>query len=157
MSADATRNPAEIPKPPELEFVFEVRASIAETLIVGKSKHGERRVVPITGGTFQGERVHGEVVAGGADVQLIRPDGDMELDASYVLRASDGALIYVRNRALVHVPKDIKDARDVYVRTVPSFEAQNDGPHAWLNHGVFVGTLQLGGKGTVVIRVHRVQ
>jgi hypothetical protein len=142
--------------PPGVEFVFEIRASIAETLIVGKSKYGERRVVPITGGTVGGERLSGEVLPGGADIQLVRADGDIELDASYLLRASDGALIYVCNRALVHIPKGIKDRREVYVRTVPSFEAASDGPHAWLNHGVFVGGFQLAAKDQVVIRVHRV-
>ena len=141
---------------PALEFVFEAKVAIGETLIIAKSKYGERRVVPITGGTFEGPRMQGEVLPGGADWQLVRADGDMELDALYVLRVSDGALIYVRNRALVHIPKGTADMSQIYVRTAPEFEAASDGPHAWLNHGVFVGKLALANPGQVTIRFHRV-
>ena len=69
------------PAGPGLEFVFEGRVSIAERLSVGKSKHGERIVVPITGGTVRGPRLEAEVLPVGADFQHVRPDGGMELEA----------------------------------------------------------------------------
>jgi hypothetical protein len=144
------------PTPPPLEFVFEVEAAIGETLLLGKSKRGERRLIPITGGTVSGPRLQGEVLPGGADWQLVRPDGDTELEARYPIRASDGALIQVCNRCLVHVPAGAQGRGQVYVRTAPEFDAPVDGPHAWLNHAMFVGTLQLAGPGRVRIRVFRV-
>src|SRR5262245_65775957 len=104
---------------PALEFVFEVRAAIAATLELGQSKHGERKIVPITGGAVAGPRLSAEILPGGFDAQLVRPDGDIELDARYVLRASDGALIYVVNRALVHIPNDAQSLDYGYVRTEP--------------------------------------
>jgi hypothetical protein len=137
------------------EFVLEAKVAIGETLVIGKSKYGDRRVVPITGGTFEGPRVRGEVIPGGADWQLFRADGDIEVEARYTLRASDGALIHIRNRGLVHIPQGTTDLGKIYVRTVPEFEAASDGPHAWLNHGIFLGTLRLAGGG-VEIRVYHV-
>jgi hypothetical protein len=96
------------------------------------------------------------VLPGGADWQLVRADGDIELDARYPVRASDGAVIQIRNRCLVHIPAGTRDPGQIYVRTVPEFDAPSDGPHAWLNHSIFIGTLALGGKGRVRIRVFRV-
>jgi hypothetical protein len=144
------------PTPPPLEFVFEVVAAIGQLLQLGKSKHGERRLIPITGGTVEGPRLSGEVLPGGADWQLVRADGDVELEARYPIRASDGAVIQVCNRCLVHVPAGAKGRENIYVRTVPEFDAPLDGPHAWLNHAIFIGTLQLAGPGRVHIRVFRV-
>jgi hypothetical protein len=48
-----------------------------------KSKYGERRVIPITGGSFEGPNIKGAVLPGVADWQLVRPDGDLELYARY--------------------------------------------------------------------------
>jgi len=141
---------------PAAEFVFEARVSIGERLIVGKSKHGERFAVPITGGTVQGPRLQGEVLPVGADFQLVRPDGCLELEARYLLRASDGALIHVYNRGLVHVGREGEGAPRVYTRTQPEFEAPSDGPHAWLNHAVFVATLELVARDAVLLRFFRV-
>jgi hypothetical protein len=56
---------------------------------------------------------------------------------------------------LVHIPAGTTAPAKIYVRTVPEFEAASDGPHAWLNHGIFLGTLRLGGGG-VEIRVFHV-
>ncbi|MFI5308738.1 MAG: DUF3237 domain-containing protein [Polyangiales bacterium] len=143
------------PAGPGLEFVFEARVSIAERLSVGKSKHGERIAVPIAGGTVRGPRLEAEVLPIGADFQLVRPDGGMELEARYLLRASDGALIHVHNRGLVHIARD-GGAPKVYVRTVPEFEAPSEGPYAWLNHAIFVATLELAARDCVLLRFYRV-
>jgi hypothetical protein len=76
------------------------------------------------------------VLPGGADRQLLRPDGVKELDALYEMETHDGAAITVRNRVLVDDPSpDGRYARSVLQLTAP------DGPHAWLNRRVFVGTL----------------
>jgi hypothetical protein len=144
------------PAPPPLEFVFEANVAIAETLVMGKGKYGERRVIPITGGTIEGPRLQGEVLPGGADWQLVRADGDIELEARYPVRASDGALIQVCNRCLMHVPPGTTDPRQIYSRSAPVFEAPSDGPHAWLNHSIFIGTLWMTRQGRVRIRVFRV-
>ncbi len=62
---------------------------------------GHRFIVPILGGEFEGPRLCGRVRPGGADRQLLRPDGVRELDALYELEADDGAVLTVRNRVLI--------------------------------------------------------
>lgn len=111
-------------------------------LKIGKSKRGERRLIPITGGTFKGANIEGVVVPGGADWQLTRPDGDTELNARYTLKTSDGVLIQVINRVLLHTSK--KEHRTgTYARSVIDFEAPVDSPYDWLNHSIFLGTLTI--------------
>ena len=124
------------------QHVFDANVTIAEMLNFGKSKYGERRIIPITGGTFKGPNIEGVVLPGGADWQLVRPDGDVELYARYTLRTADGSLIQVTNRVLIHTPsKDSKTGP--YIRSVIDFEAPSSSPYDWLNHAIFLGTLTM--------------
>ena len=125
------------------EHVFDATVTIGDLLNVGKSKHGERRLIPITGGTFKGADIEGVVVPGGADWQLTRPDGDTELNARYTLKTSDGVLIQVINRVLLHMSKNKEDRTGSYARSVIDFEAPVDSPYDWLNHSIFLGTLTI--------------
>jgi len=134
--------------------------TIADTLVLGKSKHGVRRIVPITGGTFEGPNIRGEVVPGGEDWQLVRPDGDTELYARYLLKTHDGHLIQVINRVLIHVPAAGQGGKP-YIRSVIDLEAPSDSPYDYLNHAVFLGTLtqptlKPGERPYVIIGVHQV-
>jgi hypothetical protein len=124
----------------QTQHVFDANVTIAEMLDFGKSKYGERRIIPITGGTFKGPDIEGVVLPGGADWQLVRPDGDVELYARYTLKTADGVLIQVQNRALIHTPP--KGSKSVpYVRSVIDFEAPSTSPYDWLNHAIYLGTL----------------
>lgn len=139
--------------------VFDASVNIGDMLNFGKSKYGERRIIPITGGTFKGPDIEGEVVPGGADWQLTRPDGDVELYARYTLKTNDGAMIQVQNRVLFHMPNDGKPP---YSRSVIDFEAPSDSKHAWLNHAIFLGTLTMPqpmpqDNPYVIISVYKVQ
>ena len=131
--------------PPELraEHVFDAKVTIADLLNIGKSKYGTRRLIPITGGTFKGSNFEGVVVPGGADWQLTRADGDTELNARYTLKTSDGFLIQVINRVLLHTPQNKDDKTAPYARSVLDFEAPVDSPYDWLNHSIFLGTLTI--------------
>jgi hypothetical protein len=137
------------------EFLLEAKIALGERVSLGKTSHGERWLVPFTGGQFEGPLLRGDVLPG-ADWQLTRPDGVMEIDARYAIRMSDGALVHVRNRGIVVIPPDAKDINSIYVRTAPLFDAAIDGPHAWLNKALFLGTLQLAGPSTVRIRMYKV-
>ncbi len=142
------------------EHVFDAQVTIGGMLNIGKSKYGERRLIPITGGTFKGSNIEGVVVSGGADWQLTRPDGDTELNARYTLKTNDGILIQVINRALFHTLKSKEPNTGVYVRSVLEFEAPSDSPYDWLNHSIFLGTLTIPDpmpkdKPYVVIGVYR--
>lgn len=143
--AFAQEVPAINAAPPALraEHVFDAKVTIADLLNIGKSKYGTRRFIPITGGTFMGSNIEGVVVPGGADWQLTRADGDTELNARYTLKTSDGFLIQVINRVLLHTPKNADDKTGSYARSVLDFEAPVDSPYDWLNHSIFLGTLTI--------------
>lgn len=115
---------------------------------LGAAPLGRRRIIPITGGRFGGERLCGRVLGGGADWQVVRGDGVADLDARYTLETADGALIYVRNRGYRHGPREILerlaagenvDPALYYMRTTPLFET-GDERYAWLNRIVAVAT-----------------
>jgi len=78
--------------PPRTEFAYEVIVDLEPTLSLGQSPIGERRMVPIVGGTFEGPNIRGKVLPGGADRQLVRRDGVRQLNALYELQTDDGAI-----------------------------------------------------------------
>ncbi|MCM3879875.1 MAG: DUF3237 domain-containing protein [Vicinamibacterales bacterium] len=145
-------------------FAFEVRVTVATPLVVGEASHGLRRVVAITGGTFEGPRIRGRVVPGGADWQFVRPDGVLSVEAMYTLEASEGALIMVTNRGMRHGPPEVieklsrgeaVDPSQYYFRTVADFEVARDSKHAWLNRAMFIGVAERS-AGAAIIRFHEV-
>jgi hypothetical protein len=139
--------------PPATEFTYEAIVDIAPTVAIGAAPLGMRAMVPILGGQFAGPRLRGKVLPGGADRQLLRADGVKLLDALYELQADDGAVITVRNRVLIDAPPGgPRYAFSMLEITAP------EGPHAWLNRGVFVGTLHglMPQRQAVLIRVFRV-
>jgi len=93
------------------------------------------------GGVVSGPRLQGQLVDhSGADWPMIRTDGVVELNAHYMIRADDGALIYIRNLGYVHglLERAGHDPAPPYFRCTPYFRAP-DGPHDWLNRTVIVG------------------
>lgn len=132
--------------PIRTEFCFEAQVDCDPPRVIGPSSYGTRQLIPIVGGSFAGEHIRGEVLPGGADWQVIRSDGVVEVEARYTLRADDGALISVVNRGVFAqrpaAPGGAGTPSAVpYARTTPRFEAPSNGPHAWLNQWLFVGTL----------------
>jgi hypothetical protein len=129
------------PVTPRLEHLFRAVVEIAAPVSVGVTPRGERRIIPITGGRFEGPELTGEVLPGGADWQLVCPDGTALLEARYTLRTRDGALVYVRNRGVRSGRPDVLarlargevvDPASYYFRTRPEFETGAP-QYAWLN------------------------
>lgn len=92
---------------PALEWLCTITAKVAPLVTLGATPSGERRYVPIVGGTVQGPELHGEVLAGGIDWQLARQDGTLEIAAQYVLKTADGALIEVQSTGYRHGPPEV--------------------------------------------------
>ena len=135
--------------PPRTAFVYEAVFDLAPTQMLGQGPLGERRIVPILGGRFQGPRIRGTVLPGGADRQLVRADGARLLDALYELQTDDGAVITVHNRVLL----DTRPDGSPYGLSNIDITAP-EGPHGWLNHLVFVGNLHsLRPEPRVLVRV----
>lgn len=124
------------------EHVWDAKVTIANAISLGDSKYGGRNIIPITGGTFKGSKISGEVLPYGADWQLARPDGDVEFNARYLLKTSDGYIIQVTNKVLVHA-ETIDKKRETYIKSVIDLEAPKDSPYTYLNHAIFLGTLTI--------------
>lgn len=133
---------------PRLAPLMRLEVEVGEVLTLGSVPQGERRCVAITGGRFEADDGwRGQVRPGGADWQLLRGDGVLEVDARYVLRDAQGALVQVVSQGLRHGPPEVIEAlargetvdpARYYFRTVMRFEAA--APHlAHLNRLLAVG------------------
>lgn len=136
------------PDTPQLKFFADLSVQVAAPIEVGRTPHGLRRVIPITGGEVQGEGWQGKILPAGADFQLIVGDTTAELQAQYVLETDAGERIYVHNRAIRHAPADVTaklmrgepvDPSQVYFRCQPSFETAS-ASLGWINQRLFVGS-----------------
>ena len=107
---------------PTLEYVFELRVAVADP------------------------RFAGEVLAGGGDWWVTRGD-TTQLDARYLIRSHDGAVIDVVNRGYFRASaelgrrheagEEITEA-ELYYRTAPVF--QTDAPdYLWMTGHQFIG------------------
>jgi Protein of unknown function (DUF3237) len=125
---------------PASVLAWEALVEVGARQDLGRSPAGERFIIPILGGQFAGQLdgrpLRGQVMPGGADRQLLRPDGIKELDALYEMQTDDGVVLTIHNRVLIDAPEGAERYAFSQVRvTAP------EGPHAWLNRRVFVGTL----------------
>jgi len=133
---------------PELNLLARIALRLASPLDLGPGPMGRRKLVGIAGGTVSGGRLRGEVLPGGSDWQTVREDGSLLIEARYVIRTLDGALITVREAGVRHGPPEILarvaageavDSSAYYFRTTPRFET-GDERCAWLNNAVCVGS-----------------
>ena len=126
---------------PKLDWLMNLALEVGALTSMGDGPLGERRVVPILGGTFEGPNVRGEVLAGGADWQILRKDGVLDLDARYALKEASGGLIRVTSQGYRHGPPEVLaalargeevDPAKYFFRTVMRFETGAPGLE-WLN------------------------
>lgn len=123
---------------------------------------GQRRVVSIDGGSYQGPRLKGVVAAGGADWLVTRADGVREIDVKLLLREDDGEVIAMTYRGYRSAPPEVlaaelagepADPAAFTYRTAHFFEAS--GRCAWLNDVVGAG-VGARGPGGLVYRVYQI-
>jgi len=84
-----------VPTIPSLEPAFDVVVDLGPLEDYGTTRAGHRRVIPIIGGRITGE-VDAVILPGGADWQVLRPDGAIEVDGRYSARTSAGDLLYLQ-------------------------------------------------------------
>ena len=159
-SAHETAGPPAGVRVPKLEFVYECDATLEPALDFGKTFEGQRRIIPITGGTVRGPKIRGVLLSGGADWNLTRNDGAGSVEADYYLKTDDGVLIRIVNKGVgggPSPPPDPATGERFFMFTHPSFEAPI-GKYDWMNHSMFVGTLgaRKDAHNAVLIRVFRV-
>lgn len=125
----------------KLEFLFTLSADVGELVSLGPCPLGERRVVYINSGTFEGPALRGKIL-GGADWQILRSDGTLELDARYAIKEQGGAVIQVLSQGYRHGPPEVMarlargedvDPASYFFRTAMRFETGAK-EFAWLNN-----------------------
>jgi hypothetical protein len=134
---------------PELasRLLFEIDIHLAPPQKLGATPLGNRRIVPVSGGTFMGPKMRGVVLPGGGDWILQRHDGALLLDVRLTLRTDDEALIYMLYRGIRHGPREVierlnrgepVDPAAYYFRTTPYFQTGSE-TYDWVNRIVSVG------------------
>jgi len=120
-----------------------LRLATSPTQDVGSTPEGALMIFPVVGGSFEGERLRGTVLAGGGDWVTRRSNGMMTLDLRITLETDD--------RSLIHMTfTGIRDDANGYFRTVPRFEAAAS-KYAFLNRLLAVGTAEIRPDGPVHI------
>jgi hypothetical protein len=139
LSMSASAQVAEPQNTPQLEFALQLKVTLGEAYTCGETQHGQRTIIPITGGTFEGPNIKGTIINGGADYQLNnKATGRTELEAIYCIKTDDGVNIHVRNRGIINSGKDDQGNPTFYFKAAPQFEAPADSKYAWLNNALFV-------------------
>ena len=120
----ASAQVAEPKDTPQLEFALQLKVTLGDSYDVGETQHGQRIVIPITGGTFEGPAIKGTIINGGADYQLANKAlNRTELEAIYSIKTDDGVYIHVRNRGIIWSGKDAQGNPSFYFKAAPQFEA----------------------------------
>ncbi len=135
-------------KPPALNHVCDICVDLAPIIELGPGRAGQRRIIPIVGGTVTGDRINGHLLNLGADWQTVFDKGLAELDTRYALQTDDNAIIEIINFGYRHGSAEILSAiatgEDVspdsyYMRTHARLET-GDTRYDWVNKALFVGT-----------------
>ena len=133
---------------PRLTPFADLTVQVAAPIEVGAVGHGQRRVIPILGGSCVARDWSARVLAGGADFQLIVNERMARLEARYVLETDAGDRIYVQNDAVRTAAPEVMaklirgelvDPADVYFRCAPRFETASPAL-ARIMERVFLGT-----------------
>jgi hypothetical protein len=131
---------------PRLEYLMTYRADLKEPVEIGAVPSGSRQIYDVTGGSFEGPRLKGKLLASGGDWLLIGNDGVGRLDVRGTFETDDGARVYVQYHGVLVFDEKIVKALaaggetqygDTYFMTQPRFET-GDPRYAWLNSAVCV-------------------
>jgi hypothetical protein len=95
------------------------------------------RIRRTRGGTFQGPRLRGTLVAPGGDWIVGRPDGSSVLDVRALLQTDDEQKILMTWRGIAHS----MPGGALHARILPLFET-GSARYAWLNNVAAVGVLR---------------
>jgi hypothetical protein len=137
----------------EAELVLELEVELGQTQEVGDTPKGLLRLIPITGGTFSGPNIKGNILSGGYDWNTTRHDQTAHAFAKYALQTDDGVVISVENEGILPSEPQLSPtsqsnqtsqfSQSSVIKTTTRFEV-TDGKYDWLRSGVFVGSLEAG-------------
>ena len=121
--------------------LMRLKLETSATEVIGSTARGTLSIWPIVGGSFDGDRLRGNVLAGGGDWVTALADGTSELELRVTLETHD--------RALIHMTlTGVRDDAHHYFRTLPRFETAAS-HYAFLNRLLAVGVGEIGPDGPV--------
>jgi hypothetical protein len=91
---------------PGLEPAFTVDARLGPLEDHGVTRAGHRRVIAVAGGRVSGV-LDAEILPGGADWQLVRPDGAIEIDTRYSALTAAGEYVHLRTSGVRSGPPEV--------------------------------------------------
>jgi len=135
----------------DAELIMKLHVICEMNMDVKNDGSGYLRVIPIVGGTFEGE-IRGTIVPGGADWSTAGEYDVSHVFAKYLLKTEDGEYIAVENEGKITGSNHSK------IKTSPRFQADAKGRYSWLNSGVYAASLEAGqGEGQVEIEIYRLK
>lgn len=138
-------------------LTLELQVAFDSMLNIGKTVLGRRRIAPILGGSFEGDRLRGQVLPGGADWVINRPDGAMAIDVRISLKTHDDALIYCTYQGVFKAGPEVMarfnrgellDESEFRLRTHVRFETGAE-TYLWLNDLLAIGIGQQTADGPI--------
>jgi len=133
---------------PDLSHICDLTVKLDPIMSLGQGRAGQRRIIPIIGGTVVGPRLNGRILNLGADWQTVFASGTAELDTRYAMETDDGAVIEIINYGFRHGPAEViaavargedVDPSSYYMRTHARLET-GDARYDWVNKTLFIGT-----------------
>ncbi len=130
----------------KLEYLLTYRADLKPPVEVGAGPFGSRMIFDVIGGSAEGPRLRGKLLASGGDWLLVNANGTGYLDVRGTLETDDGALVYIQYHGVVEMSEKVMaasakgeetDYGDTYFMTQPRFET-GDPRYQWLNSIVAV-------------------
>lgn len=139
------------PLPLETEYLFRMTLGVGTPQMIGPTRNGELRIVPVTGGAVAGPRLSGEIMPGSAaDWLRVDPDGSAQIDVRLTIRAASGSMVYASYNGVRHgspaalaklAAGEVVDPAEIYFRTLIRFET-GAADLAWMNRIIAVGVGQ---------------
>ncbi len=150
--------------PLESRHLFNLILGLHPTIELGRTPAGGRRIFPVSGGSFEGDRLRGSVSPLiGSDLLLARSDGTYQQDVRLLLVTDDDERILMTYRGVRRASPEVDDRlvrgelvdrTEYYLRTTPYFETAA-AKYGWINGIVAVA---IGGRtpGGVGYEVHEI-
>ena len=97
------------PPKPKLEFLGRWYVDLVAPIweLGQTSDLGRRRIIPITGGKFEGPNFKGKILNNGADWQVVTKEGLAIIDTRYLLQTDDGEYVYLQTKGFRFGPPEV--------------------------------------------------
>ena len=132
----------------KFELLFNYHANLGASLEVGTGPYGNRLIVEVAGGAFEGEKLKGKIRDAGCADWLSITEGFGHLDVRATFETHDGAIIYVEYTGKTELTEAFANALstgeggtdygDAYFFTTPRMQT-GDPRYAWVNNIICVG------------------